>query len=45
MAFEAFFNGTNIKEVNIAKTKFPNAKVMLEKDMQHLDRFVFIINE
>ena len=31
--------------VNIAKNKFPNAKVILEKDMQHLDRFVFIINE
>lgn len=31
--------------VNIAKTKFPNAKIILEKDMQHLDRFVFVINE
>ena len=31
--------------VNIAKSEFPNAKVILEKDLQHLDRFVFIINE
>lgn len=31
--------------VNIAKNEFPNAKVILEKDLQHLDRFVFIINE
>ena len=31
--------------MNIAKEKYPNAKVFLEKDMQHLDRFVFIINE
>ena len=31
--------------MNIAKEKYPNAKVLLEKDMQHLDRFVFIINE
>ena len=31
--------------MNIAKEKYPNAKVILEKDMQHLDRFVFIINE
>lgn len=31
--------------INIAKEKYPNAKVLLEKDMQHLDRFIFIINE
>ena len=31
--------------MNIAKEKYPNAKILLEKDMQHLDRFVFIINE
>lgn len=31
--------------VNMAKNEFPNAKVILEKDLQHLDRFVFIINE
>ena len=31
--------------MNIAKEKYPNAKVLLEKDMQHLDRFIFIINE
>ena len=31
--------------INIAKQKYPNSKILLEKDMQHLDRFVFIINE
>lgn len=31
--------------VEIAKEKYPNAKILLEKDMQHLDRFIFIINE
>ena len=31
--------------MSIAKEKYPNAKILLEKDMQHLDRFVFIINE
>lgn len=29
----------------IATSRFPNAKVLLEQDMQHLDRFIFIINE
>lgn len=29
----------------IATSQFPNAKVLLEQDMQHLDRFIFIINE
>ena len=28
-----------------ATNQFPNAKVLLEQDMQHLDRFIFIINE
>jgi release factor glutamine methyltransferase len=31
--------------IDIAKEKYPNAKILLEKDMQHLDRFIFIINE
>lgn len=31
--------------VNIAKEYYPNAKVILEQDLQHLDRYVFIINE
>ena len=31
--------------INIAKEKYPNAKVLLEKDLQHFDRFIFIINE
>ena len=31
--------------INIAKNKYPNAKVLLEKDLQHFDRFIFIINE
>ena len=29
----------------IAGKYFPKSKLMLEKDLQHLDRFVFIINE
>lgn len=35
--------GESIK--TIATSQFPNAKVLLEQDMQHLDRFIFIINE
>lgn len=31
--------------LNIANRYFPNAKVILEKDMQHLNRFIFVINE
>ena len=31
--------------INIAKNKYPNAKVILEKDIQHFERFNFIINE
>lgn len=31
--------------IDIAKNYFPNAKIELEKDLQHLDRFIFIINE
>lgn len=31
--------------IDITKEKYPNAKILLEKDMQHLDRFIFIINE
>ena len=31
--------------LTIAGNYFPNAKLILEKDLQHLDRFVFIINE
>lgn len=30
---------------SIATSQFPNAKVLLEQDMQHLDRFIFIIGE
>ncbi len=29
----------------IATSQFSNAKVLLEQDMQHLDRFIFIISE
>ncbi len=35
--------GTKILE--LAKKYFPKSKVILEKDLQKLDRFVFIINE
>lgn len=35
--------GSNIKQ--IAKDYFPHAKIILEKDLQHLDRFIFIICE
>ena len=35
--------GTAIKE--LARKYFPRAKILLEKDMQHLDRFLFIISE
>ena len=31
--------------LTIAGKYFPKAKLILEKDLQHLDRFVFIINE
>lgn len=31
--------------LKIAKKYFPNAKLILEKDLQKFDRFVFIINE
>ena len=31
--------------INIAKKYFPNSNIILEKDLQHLDRFVFITNE
>lgn len=31
--------------IAIAKKYFPNANIVLEKDLQHLDRFVFITNE
>lgn len=31
--------------IQIAKKYFPKAKVILEQDLQHLDRFIFIINE
>ena len=31
--------------INIAGKYFPKSKIILEKDLQHLDRFVFIINE
>lgn len=31
--------------INIAKKYFPNAKISLEKDLQHLDRFIFIFKE
>ena len=30
--------------INIASTYFPNSKIYKEQDLQHLDRFVFIIN-
>ena len=31
--------------LNIAGKYFPKSKVVLEKDLQHLDRFIFIVNE
>lgn len=31
--------------IDIAKNIYPNAKITLEQDLQHLDRFIFIINE
>lgn len=31
--------------IEIAKKNFPNANIVLEKDLQHLDRFVFITSE
>jgi release factor glutamine methyltransferase len=31
--------------LTIAGKYFPNSKLILEKDLQHLDRFIFIINE
>ena len=31
--------------VNLAKAYFPDAKVLLEKDLRHFDRFVFIIKK
>lgn len=31
--------------MEFAKNYFPNSKILLEKDMQQLDRFIFIINE
>lgn len=48
---EKFIIGFEIGEeqgksiVEMAHKQFPNANILLEKDMQHLDRFVFIINE
>lgn len=35
--------GTEI--IKIAKTYFPKAQIILKQDLQHLDRFIFIINE
>jgi release factor glutamine methyltransferase len=35
--------GTDI--INIAKEYFPTSKIILEKDLQKFDRFIFIINE
>lgn len=31
--------------INIAKKYFPNANIILEKDLQHFDRFIFITSE
>lgn len=31
--------------INIAKEYFPTAKIISEKDLQHFDRFIFIITE
>lgn len=31
--------------INIAKTYFPSSNIILDQDLQHLDRFIFIINE
>ena len=43
IAFEiGYMQGDSIK--NIAYKYFPNSKVMLEKDIEGKDRFIFIIN-
>ena len=31
--------------INIVKTYYPNAKIILKQDLQHLDRYFYIINE
>lgn len=31
--------------ISMAKNTFPQANIILEQDLQHLDRFIFIINE
>ncbi len=31
--------------INIAKEYFPNSEIIAEKDLAHLDRFIFIINK
>lgn len=31
--------------INITKNYFPESNIVLEKDLQHLDRFIFITNE
>lgn len=31
--------------IELASKYFPSAKIILEKDLQHFDRFIFIINE
>lgn len=31
--------------ISIAKNYFPNSNIVLEKDLQHLDRFIFITSE
>ena len=31
--------------INIAKKYFPNSEIIAEKDLAHLDRFIFIINK
>lgn len=35
--------GEEIKQ--LSREQFPDAKIILEKDLQHFDRFIFIINE
>ena len=44
IAFEIGYNeGKQI--IKIAKEKFPNADIYLEKDLDNKDRFIFIVNK
>jgi release factor glutamine methyltransferase len=44
IAFEIGFDEAN-DIISLASKQFPNAKIILEKDLNNLDRYIFIINE